>query len=82
MASTTARQIYNSPIVVEHKDRFARFGFTGYKTLLKNEGRDVEVVNEAANGEEDLLEDLVYYYFFLCPALWTAKMQTEDRKDY
>jgi hypothetical protein len=34
-------------IVVEHKDRFTRFGFTGYKTLLNTDGRDIEVVNEA-----------------------------------
>jgi len=28
-------------IVVEHKDRFTRFGFTGYKTLLNTDGRDI-----------------------------------------
>ena len=31
-------------IVVEHKDRFTRFGFAGYKTLLNTDGRDIEVV--------------------------------------
>ena len=27
--------------------------------LLENQGRDIEVVNEAENGKEDLLDDLV-----------------------
>ena len=32
-------------IVVEHKDRFARFGFTAYQQLLRNSGREIVVVN-------------------------------------
>jgi putative resolvase len=67
-------------IVVEHKDRFTRFGFTGYKTLLNNEGRDIEVVNEAANGKEDLLEDLVSIITSFCVRLYgqrRCKRKTE-----
>ena len=37
--------------------RQVRVGLTGYKTLLNNEGRDIEVVNEAESGKEDLLQD-------------------------
>jgi predicted site-specific integrase-resolvase len=69
-----------SLIVVEHKDRFTRFGFTGYKTLLNNEGRDIEVVNEAANGKEDLLEDLVSIITSFCARLYgqrKCKRRTE-----
>ena len=32
-------------ILVEHKDRLTRFGFNYIQTLLANEGRTVEVVN-------------------------------------
>jgi predicted site-specific integrase-resolvase len=67
-------------IVVEHKDRFTRFGFTGYKTLLNNEGRDVEVVNEAENGKEDLLQDLVSIITSFCARLYgqrRCKRKTE-----
>ena len=67
-------------IVVEHKDRFTRFGFTGYKTLLNTDGRDVEVVNEAENGKEDLLQDLVSIITSFCARLYgqrRCKRKTE-----
>jgi predicted site-specific integrase-resolvase len=67
-------------IVVEHKDRFTRFGFTGYKTLLNADGRDIEVVNEAENGKEDLLQDLVSIITSFCARLYgqrRCKRKTE-----
>ena len=67
-------------IVVEHKDRFTRFGFTGYKTLLNTDGRDIEVVNEAENGKEDLLQDLVSIITSFCARLYgqsRCKRETE-----
>jgi predicted site-specific integrase-resolvase len=67
-------------IVVEHKERFTRFGFTGYRTLLNNEGRDIEVVNEAENGKEDLMEDLVSIITSFCARLYgqrRCKRKTE-----
>ncbi len=45
-------------IVVEHQDRLTRFGFRYLDTLLKSQGRAIEVVNLAENGQEDLLADL------------------------
>ena len=67
-------------IVVEHKDRFTRFGFTGYKTLLNTDGRDIEVVNEAENDKEDLLQDLVSIITSFCARLYgqrRCKRKTE-----
>jgi predicted site-specific integrase-resolvase len=67
-------------IIVEHKDRFTRFGFTGYKTLLNTDGRDIEVVNEADNGKEDLLQDLVSIITSFCARLYgqrRCKRKTE-----
>ena len=40
-------------IVVEHKDRLTRFGFNYIETLLKQQGRRIEVVNLADKGQED-----------------------------
>ena len=37
-------------IVVEHKDRLTRFGFRYLDTLLRSQGRAIEVVNLADNG--------------------------------
>lgn len=67
-------------IVVEHKDRFTRFGFAGYKSLLNNEGRNIEVINEAENGKEDLLQDLVSIITSFCARLYgqrRCKRKTE-----
>ena len=67
-------------IVVEHKDRFTRFGFAGCKTLLNTDGRDIEVVNEADNGKEDLLQDLVSSITSFCARLYgqrRCKRRTE-----
>ena len=43
-----------STIVVEHKDRATRFGFRYLETLLKGQGRAIEVVNLADNNRQDL----------------------------
>src|SRR5690348_9381503 len=45
-------------IVVESKDRATRFGFRYLDTLLRSQGRAIEVVNLVENGQEDLLADL------------------------
>ncbi|MBF0607640.1 MAG: IS607 family transposase [Magnetococcales bacterium] len=67
-------------IVVEHKDRFTRFGYNGYKTLLENEGRNIEVINGADNGKEDLIQDLVSIITSFCARLYgqrRCKRKTE-----
>lgn len=46
-------------IVVEHKDRLARFGFNYIQKILERNGRTIEVVNEAENEESDLMSDFV-----------------------
>lgn len=46
-------------IVVEHKDRLTRFGFHYLETLLAQKGCAIEVINESANGKDDLMADFV-----------------------
>src|SRR5260221_12897671 len=61
-----------SLIVVEHQDRLTRFGFRYLDTLLKTQGRAVEVVNQAENGTEeteDLLADLTAIVYSFCARL-------------
>ena len=48
-----------SRIVVEHRDRATRFGFTYLRTLLESQGRRIEVLNESEGDKEELMEDLV-----------------------
>jgi predicted site-specific integrase-resolvase len=48
-----------SLIVVEHRDRATRFGFHYLRTLLENEGRRIEVINESEGDKEELIQDLI-----------------------
>ena len=67
-------------IVVEYKDRLTRFGFRYLETLLKAQGRAIEVVNQAENGTEDLLVDLTAIVYAFCARLYgqrRAKRKTE-----
>lgn len=44
-------------IIVEHKDRLARFGFNYLEVLLAMQDRKIEVVNNIESPKEDLLAD-------------------------
>ncbi len=57
-------------IVVEHKERFTRFGFNAYKVLLKNEGRDIEVINEVTDEKEEILQDLISIITSFCARIY------------
>lgn len=48
-----------SQIVVEHQDRCSRFGVAYIQTLLATQGRELVIVNEAQEGQEDLMQDFV-----------------------
>jgi putative resolvase len=63
-------------IVVEHKDRLTRFGFRYLDTLLQGQGRDIEVVNQAENGTEDLLADLTSIIYSFCAQLYGQRRAT------
>jgi len=67
-------------IVVEQKDRATRFGFRYLDTLLKGQGRTIEVVNLAEHNREELLADLVSIVSSFAARLYgqrRAKRKTE-----
>jgi putative resolvase len=67
-------------IVVEQKDRATRFGFRYLDTLLKGQGRAIEVVKVAENNREDVLADLVSIVYSFAARLYgqrRAKRKTE-----
>jgi predicted site-specific integrase-resolvase len=67
-------------IVVEHKDRATRFGFRYLETLLAQQGRVIEVVNQADNGGEDILPDLVAIVYAFAVQIYgqrRAKQKTD-----
>ncbi len=57
-----------------------RFGFRYVQTLLRGQGRAIEVVNLAENNREDLLADLASIVYSFCARLYgprRAKRKTE-----
>lgn len=67
-------------IVVEHRDRATRFGARYIDTLLRTQGRVLEVVNLADNDKEDLLADLTSILYSFCARMYglrRAKRKTE-----
>src|SRR5262249_13416859 len=68
-------------IAGEQQDRLPRFGFRYLATLLTNQGRAIEGVNQAEHEtEEDLLADLTALVYSFCARLYgqrRAKRTTE-----
>jgi len=47
-------------VIVAHKDRFIRFGFTWFERFLKSNGVELIVVNnETLSPEEEMIQDLI-----------------------
>ena len=57
-------------IVVEHSDRFSRFGMNYIEKLLKMQGREIEVINEQSNDRDDLMQDFVSIITSFCARLY------------
>lgn len=67
-------------LIVEHKDRLARFGIRYMDLLLKRLGVKLEVVNLADNGKDELMQDLVAIITSFAARLYgqrRAKRKTE-----
>jgi predicted site-specific integrase-resolvase len=67
-------------LVVEHKDRLARFGVPYIEECLKKFGCELIVINEADSKREDLLQDFVSVITSFCAKIYgqrRAKRKTE-----
>ena len=67
-------------IIVEHKDRLARFGLNYIEKLLALDDRKIEVVNPQTNEKDDLMQDFVSIITSFCARLYgkrRTKKQTE-----
>ena len=67
-------------LVVEHRDRLTRFGFSYIDALFSVQGRVIEVVNPADTDMDELLADLRCIMYSFCARLYgqrRAKRKTE-----
>ncbi len=46
-------------IVVEHADRFSRFGMNYLEKMMQMQDREIEVINKQASDRDDLMQDFV-----------------------
>ena len=79
LASILSDNKYNI-LLVEHKDRLARFGTNYMRILLEQTNRKLEIVNEADNGHDELMQDLAAIITSFCARLYglrRAKRKTE-----
>lgn len=60
-------------IVVEHSDRFSRFGMNYIKKLMAIQGREIEIINEQGNNRDDLMQDFVSIVTSFCARLYGLK---------
>ncbi len=68
-----------SHIVVEHKDRCSRFGVAYIQTLLKTQGRELVIVNEAEDGQADLMQDFVAIITSFCARLYGRRRASRKK---
>lgn len=67
-------------IIVEHKDRLARFGLNYIEKLLALDDRKIEIINPQENDRDDLMQDFVSIITSFCARLYgqrRSKRQTE-----
>ena len=78
-----------SVIVVEHKDRLARFGINYIQKLLEKDQRRIEIVNNVESDKEELIQDFVSIITSYCARIYgnrgskrkTEKLIKELEKD-
>ena len=70
---------YNK-LIVEYKDRLTRFGFNYISILFNELGKEIEIVNEADNNKQDLMQDFISIITSFCARLYglrRSKRKTE-----
>lgn len=68
-----------SHIVVEHKDRCSRFGVAYIQTLLHTQGRELVIINEVGEGQEDLMQDFVAIITSFCARLYGRRRASRKK---
>lgn len=57
-------------IIVEHSDRLTRFGFHFLSILLEKQGCTIEVINEAEDDTQDLMQDFISIITSFCARIY------------
>lgn len=70
-------------ILIAHKDRFIRFGYSWFEQFLKSNGVEIIVVNnETLSPEEEMVQDLIsIIHVFSCRIYGLRKYKKQIRED-
>ncbi|MDJ0735501.1 MAG: IS607 family transposase [Nostocaceae cyanobacterium] len=60
-------------LIVEHKDRLATFGTNYLEILLKQLDKNVEIVNQSEDKQDELMEDFIAIISSFCSRLYGLK---------
>jgi predicted site-specific integrase-resolvase len=69
-----------SHIVVEHTDRCSRFGVAYIQTLLRTQGRELVIINEAEEDQTDLMQDFVAIISSFCARLYGRRRASRKKR--
>ncbi|MDY7008080.1 MAG: IS607 family transposase [Cyanobacteriota bacterium] len=67
-------------LIVEHKDRLARFGTNYIDILLKELGKELEIVNSSEDKQDELMEDLIAIITSFCSRIY-GKVRSKRRTE-
>lgn len=67
-------------LLVENKDRLARFGFDYIQTLLETQGKKILVVNNSEDDKEDLMKDLVSVIYSFSARMYGLRRKKARKK--
>lgn len=70
-------------IIIAHKDRFIRFGYSWFEQFLKSNGVEIIVVNnDKLSPEEEMVQDLIsIIHVFSCRIYGLRKYKKQIRED-
>jgi putative resolvase len=71
-----------SHLVVEHTDRCSRIGVPYIQTLLATQGRELVIVHEADNEQNDLLQDFVAIITSFTTRLYGRRQASRKRSQF
>ena len=70
-------------IIIAHKDRFIRFGYSWFERFLKSNGTEILIVNnEDLSPDEEMVQDLIrIIHVFSCRIYGLRKYKSKIQED-
>ena len=67
-------------LIVEHKDRLARFGIKYLEILLDKLNKKIEIINDSDNDTQDIVQDFVSIVTSFCARLYGIRRSKKKNR--